>query len=98
MKGQFHGESVEKTEVVTYTKENTKHSFYCDGCNEYLGETFECDDGWYQELGDFEFSLYLPGEWYHIKKCFCNDCRKKFLESVKNNLLKMGFEVDNGYG
>lgn len=79
---------MEKVAEVGY-----KHSFYCDKCGEYLGTTDEWDDGWYAERGEFELRLYVDG-WYHIKKHFCESCKKDFLDNMKAALIDMGFKED----
>jgi hypothetical protein len=83
-----------QTETKTYTKEQRIHHFYCDNCNKYLGETREYDDGWYPDLGEFNLHFVVDGKWYEIEKCFCDDCRKAFLDKVENMLIELGFEKE----
>lgn len=83
---------MEKSETKIRKKEETIHHFYCDGCNKYLGETEEYDDGWYTKLGEFELKFYVAPGWYEIDKCFCDKCRENFINKVKNTLIDLGFE------
>ena len=83
---------MEKLETRTCTREETTHHFYCDGCDEYLGETHEYDDGWYPDLGEFELKFFVNGNWYEINKCFCDECKEKFLQKVEKTLVELGFE------
>lgn len=85
---------MEKLETITYTTEKTTHHFYCDGCNKYLGESTEYDDGWYPVLGEFELKFLVDGNWYEINKCFCDECREKFLQKVESVLTELGFEAE----
>ena len=83
---------MEKLEVDTRTTEDVIHHFYCDSCNKYLGKTVEYDDGWYPELGEFELSFYISDDWYGINKCFCDECREKFLNKMVFTLTELGFK------
>ncbi len=69
-----------------------KHEFYCDKCNEYLGTSYECDDGWYNELGNFELKLNVDG-WLRVRKCLCTKCRYEFINKLRTNLFDIGFEA-----
>lgn len=84
---------MEKTikEVVEVVE--IKHKFYCDECNEYLGTSYECDDGWYNELGNFELKLNVDG-WLRVKKCLCIKCRYEFINKLRTNLFDIGFEAN----
>lgn len=84
---------MEKTEKIIKKIESAKHSFYCDECNEYLGTSEEYDNGWYQEIGEFELGFYIDN-WYRIKKCLCDNCRKSFINNLKVNLINIGFEKE----
>lgn len=70
--------------------EEVSHEFYCDECEKHLGTSIECDDGWYQDFGEFEIKIYING-WYHIKKCLCDKCRYEFVEKLKTDLYNLGF-------
>lgn len=83
---------MERLETRTCTREETTHHFYCDNCNKYLGKTEEYDDGLYPELGEFELKFYLPSGWHEVNKCFCDECREKFLKKVENTLIDLGFK------
>lgn len=85
---------MEKIRKTTRQIEENKHEFYCDKCDKYLGASYEHDDGWYQKHGEFELKFYVADGWYRVKKCLCNDCRKKFISNVKFNLTNIGFEKD----
>ena len=78
-----------KTEVEIRTKEVRTHHFYCDDCGKYLGESREYDDGWYEDLGEFNMRF---GE-YSISKHLCDDCREKFYVKLNKSLLDLGFEM-----
>ena len=38
---------MEKVESKVIKVTENKHIFYCDGCKKKLGESIECDDGYY---------------------------------------------------
>lgn len=84
---------MEKIRKITKKVEENIHEFYCDNCKEYLGSSYEYDDGWYPLIGKFELKLHVD-DWYCIKKCLCDDCAKKFMEEMKLTLANMGFERD----
>lgn len=79
------------TEVVEV--EETRHEFYCDECDKYLGTSYEYDDGWYNELGRFELKCNING-WLRLEKCLCDKCKYEFVNKVRANLLDIGFVVD----
>lgn len=83
---------MEKIEETYETVESYTHVFYCDGCNKYLGTTKECDDGWYDEIGDFELRVHILDEWYTLTKHFCDDCKDTFITDLKAKLKNIGFE------
>ena len=85
---------MEKVEIKIVQAESKRHHFYCDNCGHYLGNTFEHDDGYHATLGDFELKMYTPRGWYKLEKCFCNDCKDKFLNKVYASLESAGFELD----
>ena len=85
---------MEKIETTIQEIENYKHHFYCDECNKYLGTTEEYDDGYYDELGELELKFYLLDGWYKVKKCFCEECKKKYLSRFQIILNELGFEKD----
>lgn len=85
---------MEKIEVKIKTIEEATHYFYCDDCNKHLGETHEYEDGWYQNLGEFELKIYMPDGWYKINKCLCDDCRNKFLKEVEQKIIELGFKKE----
>lgn len=84
---------MEKTREIIKEVKQYEHSFYCDECNKYLGTSKEYDDGWYDDIGEFEMKFYIDG-WYCINKHLCDECRKSFIENVKVALRNMGFEKD----
>lgn len=83
---------MEKTKETIREVKDTEHFFYCDECGKYLGSSKEYDDGWYQKLGEFEEKFYVGNHWYQIEKCFCDDCRKSFIENIEVALKKLGFK------
>ena len=85
---------MEKVETKIVQKESNRHHFYCDNCGHYLGNTFEYDDGYYEELGEFEMKMYTPRGWYKIEKCFCNKCAEDFLNKVYASLEAAEFKLD----
>lgn len=85
---------MDKLEKVEKKCIELKHNFFCDNCGKELGSTVELEDGYYPELGEFELSFNLDG-WYKVKAHFCDQCRKEFIESLKTQLINMGFKKDN---
>ena len=85
---------MEKVEIEIIETEETTHHFYCDDCGNHLGSSVEFDDGYYQEFGEFELKMNTPRGWYKLEKCFCNDCKEKFLDKFCALLEASGFEPD----
>lgn len=76
----------------TRTVEECVHNFYCDGCNKYLGSSEECDDGYYNKLGEFHLHFFIKDSWYGVDKIFCDKCKEKFIEKVTTALTDLGFD------
>lgn len=85
---------MEKVETKTKQIDDRTHHFYCDDCNAYIGSSHEYDDGWYDELGEFELTILMPRGWYKLKKCLCKKCAEKFLDKAYTNLESVGFKRD----
>ena len=82
---------MDKVETINKTKVVTKHNFYCDSCNKYLGSSEELDDGYYAELGAFHKEYYIDNDWYVLNKNFCEKCKADYLHKIKSNLCNLGF-------
>ena len=50
---------MEKAKEIIREIKTYEHSFYCDECNKYLGTSQEYDDGWYEDIGEFELKFYI---------------------------------------
>ena len=85
---------MEEIETIIYQQKKNKHHFYCDKCDEYLGNTEEYDDGYYPKLGEFELSFNIYGNWYKVKKCFCSKCKIEYMERLGDVLKGVDFEKD----
>lgn len=83
---------MEKTKETVIEVKDVEHSFYCDGCEKYLGASKEYEDGWYQKFGAFEESFCVDHNWYRIERCFCDDCKKSFIKKIEAALESLGFE------
>lgn len=77
--------------IIIRKKEEYVHHFYCDECNKYLGNTEEYDDGYYPSLGEFKLAFHLPGGWYKVEKCVCDECKEKYLSRLENVLKDLEF-------
>lgn len=83
---------MEKIETKTITKEELTHHFYCDDCGEYLGETKEDEDCYYDKLGEVDWSFRLPHARYKIDKCLCDKCKVKIFMKIEQVLKETGFK------
>lgn len=91
---------------ITVTQ-NT-HKFFCDECNEFLGETTEYEDGYYNELGKYDQNIYVyshgkfssdssqksnPG-WFILNQCLCKSCSENKTKKIIEVLTELGFNPD----
>ncbi len=67
--------------------------FYCDDCGKFLGETEECDDGYYEEIGKFVVKFNFGG-WYKLEKHLCDACKEKEIAQIEKTLNELGFVKD----
>lgn len=83
--------SIEKTVVSI----KTTHQFYCDDCGKFLGESDECDDGWYptpKAVIGRRISWRVNGVGYKIEKCICEECDNTFMRKIDKALTELGFD------
>ncbi len=84
---------MEKIETKIKKIEERTHSFYCDECGTQLGCSTEHEDGYYQQLGEFKLEMFTPMGWHEFDKCFCANCRDKYLTKLYEMLESAGFEL-----
>ena len=81
---KIQSREVKSTEIV--------HKFYCDCCNEFISESYECDDGYYRDETNCFMRFYSDGTgWLELLGCFCEKCKKEKEEKVINFLKENGF-------
>lgn len=68
------------------------HQFYCDRCGNFLGESKEHPDGWYEKLGEFERKYNCGNGWLKLNKCYCEKCAKIIDWQINETLRELGFE------
>lgn len=85
---------MEKVETKTRQIEDRTHHFYCDNCGTHIGSSDEYEDGYYEELGEFELSWFTPDGWYKLKKCLCPSCRDELLADIYDAIEDIGFKLD----
>lgn len=67
------------------------HKFYCDECGEYLGESEEYGDEYYDKIGYISQRVIVNGKQYIYKSHLCDKCKEKFYEDLGNVLEVVGF-------
>jgi hypothetical protein len=83
---------MEKATAKEITTVQITHSFYCDECGEHLGDSIECDDGYYDKFGEFEQKICVDRKWYAVKKNLCEEHKKQFVDKTISALMLLGFE------
>ena len=74
--------------------ERTTHEFYCDECGNFLGTTFEYDDGYFKELGEVELEFYLDDR-YQLRKTLCPKCKMRLYNKIGSMLNEFGFKQES---
>lgn len=82
---------MEKVEEKTIEVERKIHKFYCDKCGEYLGESEEYDDGYYENFGYIAERIVVNGTPYCYRGHLCNKCREEHYKELSNFLETIGF-------
>lgn len=82
---------MEKVEEKTVEVKRKIHKFYCDRCEEYLGESEEFDDEYYEEIGYVTQRIVVNGKQYLYKRHLCDKCKEKLYENLGNVLEMVGF-------
>lgn len=76
-------------------KKQIVHEIYCDMCGEFLGESVEYADGYYENWGEFVEQFYIRDRgWYIIRKNFCKSCRQEFIDNLIELFKSQGFKKD----
>lgn len=80
-----------KTEIIE--TEEKKHIFYCDNCKEKIGESIEWDDGYYEEIGEYEetYNTINVGH-YQLKLHLCDKCKIVYNDKIIEAITKIGFK------
>lgn len=94
---------MDKVEVITVTKQERMHTFYCDECGEFIQNQLEYDDGWTPEPSGFEAKLCIENDWKRPRKTWyiykkrhlCEECKEYVWINLINNLQAIGFEVED---
>lgn len=87
---------MEKVEKYTKKSEIYKHKFYCDKCNEFIMESIEEYDGYYDEPRYLEEKIYINEDgWYKYNKCLCSKCYKVEKQRIIEELKKIGFNKED---
>lgn len=84
-------EEIIKTPI---TKEKIEHRFTCDICGKEIGISTEYDDGYYENIGSYEQSIYVCGVWYKYKKTLCKSCQNVITSKMIMALKDIGFEPE----
>lgn len=71
---------------------NFIHTFRCDNCNDFLGQSIECDDGYYEDFGRYNVSIFIEGTWYCLHKNLCKNCLPNVTQDLVNTLNEKGFK------
>ena len=87
---------MDKVKVITVTKQERMHTFYCDECGEYIQYQLEYDDGWVPQPSGFEAKICIGKTWYVYKKRhLCKECRENAWINLVDKLQAIGFEVED---
>lgn len=82
---------MENVEEKTVEVKRKIHKFYCDKCGEYLGESEEFDDEYYEEIGYVTQRVVVNGKQYIYKRHLCSKCKENFYKDLGNVLEIVGF-------
>lgn len=88
---------MEKIETIITTIEKNYHQFYCDECGSFIGESFEYEDGYYQEQGEYTIKTFIEAKdtWFKLRKCYCDKCKDKFTNNFVEILENLGFKPNS---
>lgn len=87
-----------KKEVRTHIAQC--HSFFCDECGKFLGESVEFADGYYEKFGQVPRpkmpleDRILGMRFKPAQTCLCDDCLAKKQDDVRKALIACGFVFD----
>ena len=83
---------MEKVKEKIVEEKRKIHKFYCDRCGEYLGESEEYDDGYYEEIGYIAERIVMKnGTPYYYRGHLCNKCKEDHYKELSNILETIGF-------
>ncbi len=82
---------MEKVEEKIVEVKRKVHKFYCDKCGEYLGESEEYDDGYYEEIGYIYEDIVVDETPYRYIGYLCNNCKEKHFKELGSFLETIEF-------
>jgi len=85
---------MEETKTKEVKAQEITHIFYCDNCKKYLGESVECDDGYYEEYGRYEQSCCIHKKIYDLNLHLCDKCKAIYNKRIVEALKNLGFKED----
>lgn len=86
---------IDMDKITEKQKAIITHSIYCDKCGKFLDEVEEYDDGCIPNHWEHTENWYINGKWMCFKSNLCDDCKRKFIDTLITTLLDLGFKLDN---
>jgi len=87
---------MDQVKVITVTKQERMHTFFCDECGQFIQNQLEYDDGWVPEPPGFEAKLRIGKTWYVYKReHLCAECEEAVWLQLVDKLKAIGFEVED---
>ena len=84
---------MERIETKIIKTEEKKHIFYCDNCKEKIGESIECDDGYYEKIGKYEETYNTRNVgYYELNLHLCDKCKIVYNNKIIEAITKIGFK------
>ena len=88
--------TMEKTIAEEQTVTRERHFFYCDECGDFLGESEEWPDGYYENIGDYTWKYYDKScDWLAKRGNYCDKCKEKIAMRIAEALRDLGFTKEH---
>lgn len=88
---------MDKIIPIKRTITENKHQFFCDECGQFIGESYEYDDGYYQEFGNYTPDVEINHVGYSLGKLLCDKCEEKAERELLQAIKQLGYKREDDY-
>lgn len=82
---------------IKRTITENKHQLFYDECGQFIGESYEYDDGYYQEFGNYTPDVEINHVGYSLGKLLCDKCEEKAERELLQAIKQLCYKREDDY-